>query len=79
MTTKVPVTERALLQRINRKLAPEWQAVRKLRGDSHVHDLGRFYGLDTYRNTIEATHIDLEAWGRELGVLAPYEALAEGD
>ncbi len=72
----VPVAEKALLMRINRKLAKEGRLqVKKLRGELARTELGDFYLLDLNRNAIKATHLDLEAYARELGVLAPYEAL----
>lgn len=70
------VTESALVARINRKLAPEHQKVCKCRESSSAfNDLGRFYVLDTYRNAIENSHIDIENFARELGVMRPEESI----
>jgi hypothetical protein len=84
--TKTMVTERALLQRVNRKLAPKEQKVRRNRpfydgprelGRAHYTELGRFYVVDTARNTIDEMDINLEEIGRELGAMGACEALQE--
>ena len=75
--TAVPVSKRALLQRINRALAKEEEMVKTLRGDRWLHDLGRYYRLDLNRNVIMEKHVDLEETGRQLGVLAKYERVEE--
>jgi hypothetical protein len=80
MATKkstVPVTERALMQRINRKLRKEDQVMKSTRGDKWRGDLGNYYIVDLNRNTIVAQHCTPEKIGRELGVLAHYEHMAE--
>jgi hypothetical protein len=47
--SKVPVTMRALVQRINRKLKPEWRRLHACRRNSRVwRDLGDYYVVDTY-------------------------------
>jgi hypothetical protein len=80
---KVPVSERALHQRINRALAKEGRCgyvLKKVRPDNRVIDawIGNYgYVLDADRNTIEQRVDNLEKLGRELGVLKPYERLAE--
>ena len=74
----VPVSERALLQRINRKLAHDDEKVVKARGRA-VFDCGRFYTIDWRRGFLLHKDIDLEAQGRELGVLAKWEKLVEDD
>lgn len=78
---KVPVSERALFQRINRRLKQKDQLLRTARGvwDGprwyENSDLGRFYIIDIHRNTLVSTHVDLEAYARKLDVLAPWEEL----
>lgn len=71
----VAVTANALLRRINRALEREGegQMVRKLRGQRWRSDLGDYYAVNPYLNTITAQHIDLEQWGREMKVLHPWE------
>ena len=65
------ITDQALIKRINRKLAGIDEQLRKAR--SYDHNLGWFYTVNTYRNWIVDTHVDLEELGRELGVLRPGE------
>ena len=77
--SKVPVSERALIARINRKLAHEGEQLRKKRSPWAAWgaaDWG-FYAVDVNRNVITADHVDLESWGKELGALEPYERLVE--
>ena len=75
--TKKPITMRALLQRINRKLAKEEQVLKTLRGHRYEHDLGRYYAVNWRTNLVTAPHVDPEQWGRELGVLRRWEVLQE--
>ncbi len=70
----VPVSERALVQRINRKLAGK-QLV-KTRGIWALPELGRYYTVSD-RNTIVDTHVALEGFGRKLHVLQPWESLVK--
>ncbi len=75
--TKVPVTSRALIQRINRALKDRGEMVRTARGERALLDLGQFYVIDVSANCVMAKDIDLEQWGRDLEALKPFEALAE--
>jgi len=67
----VPVTIRALIQRINRKLEQNDQRLRTARAS----DLGRYYILDFKHNSVVKRHVDPEALGRDFGVLKDYELL----
>jgi hypothetical protein len=71
----VPVSLRALLQRINRKLAAQEECLKATRGERGRHDLGDYYIVDVRRNFVVATHQDPETLGRELGALRPWEAV----
>lgn len=77
---KVPVTERALIQRINRVLAKEDRQLLTGRTPRVVLDLGRYYVVDTdgARGCVYS-HVDLEGFARELNVIAGYETLADED
>ncbi|MEN9557501.1 MAG: hypothetical protein RLZZ232_3787 [Planctomycetota bacterium] len=76
--TKVGLSERALLARINRKLVAECRQVRKCRvGTSGHAELGDYYCVDLQSNFVDSKHIDLQIWGRKMKVLAPYEELIE--
>jgi hypothetical protein len=69
-------TMNALIKRSNRKLAPEYEAVRKARGERR--DLGAYYAVDTFRNMVLNTHVDPEARARELGVMRGLRAIRTG-
>jgi hypothetical protein len=70
---RVPVTLRALAQRINRVLAKRDEQLKTTRGGRARVDLGDHYVIDVARNFVIAKGVDLETWGRELGVLQPWE------
>jgi hypothetical protein len=72
---KVPVSRRALIQRINRRLAKEDRRLCVSRGSSLPSD---YHVVDTYRNAIVAYIDSLEAYGRETKTLADWERL-EGE
>ena len=75
---KVPVTMRALIQRINRKLAIERGYVLKItRGNRWRGELGDYYAVDPKRNGIVREFIEPEDLGRELGVLRDWEQVKE--
>jgi hypothetical protein len=76
---QVPVSMRALIQRINRKLLREdGEELKKCRADSRWYsELGDYYAVDLNRNLIVNKHVNPEKWGRELGVLADYERVVE--
>jgi hypothetical protein len=76
MTTSIPITRRALIQRINRKL-PEGEKLKCSRGAQTENELGAYYTVDECSNTVTASHIDLEKWASELKVLKPYERLVD--
>ena len=69
-----PVSERALVARINRALAKQRQALRRCREDARgFNDLGAYYLLDG--NTVIDTHVNIETLGRKLNVLGVGETL----
>jgi hypothetical protein len=72
----VPVTMRALIQRINRKLRRDDQRLRTARG--WFSNLGDYYVLDFKHQRIVKGRVDPEALGRDLGVLKDYEQLLVG-
>ena len=75
------ISERALIQRINRYLEKEeGQLLRTSRGNSRWHhDLGRYYIIDIHKNLIVSTHQDLENLGKDLKVMSKHETLARKD
>jgi hypothetical protein len=82
MATKkvtVPVSKRALLARLNRKLAADLETVKTTRDNTRARqDLGEFYVVDEQINGIVKHDIDLEDFARKRGVLAQHEHLADG-
>lgn len=72
---KSPVTEHAVIARINRKLMKDGQYLRKTRTNSHLrHDYGKYYLVDSYKHIIGGTD-DLATYAAHLGALAPEEYL----
>ena len=77
---KVSVTRRAVIQRLNRKLAENDQKLCKTRGAKACQDLGDYYILDVRLNCVmDPNHTDasIEKLARELGVLKKYEEVSE--
>jgi hypothetical protein len=70
---KLPVSTRALVQRLNRKLHDDELEVRKTRGGRARLELGEFYLLNWRLPNIVQSHVDLEELGRKEGVLAVWE------
>ena len=72
---KVPVTMRALIARINRKLAPQDLQLKTARGMRVRVDVGDYYVINTRINGIMQRYKDCdpEELARELGVLKQYE------
>lgn len=78
---KVAVSRRALIQRINRVLAKNDEALKARRGGRRQID-GDYFIVNVARNWMVQEHVwerDLEALGREMEVLAGYEELEEVD
>jgi hypothetical protein len=81
----VPVTMRAVMQRLNRKLAKDGEKMVKARGKRAIVDLGEFYVLrDSYvggSSLISVAHknVDFESWARESGVLEDWERIVDDD
>jgi len=76
MAKQVPVTKRALVQRINRALAKEGAMTKAARGAAQSSALGDFYVVDVTKNAVITKDVDIEAYGRELGVLQAWERLS---
>jgi hypothetical protein len=73
------VSRRALIQRINRKIAGDWEQLKTNRSERWYQNLGDYYVVNVERNFIVETHIDLEDYGRKVGVLKDWEKLEEGE
>lgn len=68
------ISERALLQRINRKLAHDYERVGKLRSGNTAYE-----HVDYYHNMQLSAFDDLEDFARQCGVLHKSEALQPED
>jgi hypothetical protein len=66
---RVPVSMRALIQRINRHLAKSDEMLKASRGRAAQSAFGTYYVLHWHSNTVRAWHVDPVALARELGVL----------
>jgi hypothetical protein len=49
---RAPVSPRALIARINRRLAHQGEKLIATKGERHRHELGDFYAVDLNRNAI---------------------------
>jgi hypothetical protein len=78
-STTVPVTLRAVIQRINRKLAHTEEMLKTLRGERGESDLGRHFVVNWRINRVVQPHADPEQLARELGVLKAWEHVAEDE
>jgi hypothetical protein len=75
---RYPVTERALIQRLNRNLSHEHLRVKKTREGRSSLDLGDYYILDIHRNAIAEHHLslpDLVDMAKERKILRAFENL----
>jgi hypothetical protein len=71
---KIPVSNRALRQRVNRALKKDGKV---LKGRPGRGPRGQYYVVSLTRNVVVKRDVDPEALGRELGVLAPYEEVRD--
>jgi len=69
----IPVSMRALVQRINRRLKADDEVLKSPRGRNARQQLGEYFVLELTCNAVYDTHIDPEAFGRKLGVLTDFE------
>ena len=74
---RVPVGERSLVQRINRRLAKDHQKLFMSRSRAAEAEFGKFYIVGTTTGEITASIIDLEGLGRDLEELRPWEELED--
>lgn len=70
MNKTVPITMRALIQRINRKL-PKGEMLKAARSRRSADSTGWHFVIA--HNEIKQHHVNVETLGRKLGVLADYE------
>jgi hypothetical protein len=75
--TKVLVSRRALIQRLNNALAGSNLLLKKTKGGRMKKQLGDYYLIDLKQNALVETDVDMEKLGRKHGVLEPWERLEE--
>lgn len=74
----IPITTRAVFQRLNRALAKDLRVLKKCRESSRWHrDLGDYYIIDADRNSIVDTHVDLEKLAKQMKLIQPFEKVVE--
>jgi hypothetical protein len=74
MECRVPVSERALSQRVSRALAKKGQKLMKARGGVAKEQLGAWYVVEN--DQVCRTNVRLEPIARELEVLRGWEFLS---
>ena len=76
---KVPVSVRAAIQRINRKLKPDMEQLKVTRGGECRGSISATTTSSTSTATGLPISTSTEKLGRELGVLAPWETMVDDD
>lgn len=69
---KVPITERAAIQRINRKLKPNGLIFKKSRSLA-MASLGDYYVIDATRNAVKWSCLSLTSFGHKVGAIEEWE------
>jgi hypothetical protein len=75
MTTQQPISEKALIGRIRRKLAHVGEILVISRGQRTRNELGNYYIIDNHLGNVHASHCELEKLGREIGALSTSESV----
>ena len=79
-STRIQITERALFQRINRRLQQDGEKLCTARTEAVKQQLGRFYVVGTGQGAgLVRKDVDLEKLAQKLGVIQPWEQLAKGE
>lgn len=68
-----PVSERAIYQRIKRRLKKDGEELRAARSPQQREELGDHFTVQAVPGGVYRAHVKLEKLGRELGVLRPWE------
>jgi hypothetical protein len=72
---KLKISEIALSKRINRALKKEGLRLKKTRPGRFQHELGDYFIVDLNRSFILEKRVDLEDYGRKIGVLEAWEEM----
>jgi hypothetical protein len=70
------ISKRALIVRINRRLASRDMVLKVARGARMHLDVGHYYVLNVRRNAIVRSRVSLEQLAQELDALQPWEDIA---
>jgi hypothetical protein len=79
LETRIPVRQRTLYVRLGRHLEGEGLRIHAARGPLAESAIGKYYVVHMATGTIVRSNVDLEEYGRELGVLKPYEYVVPDD
>lgn len=74
---KAPVSRRAVLQRVNRKLAKDGLTLKVSTGGQAQIEVGQYFVLDVKRGAVIERHIKLEQFAKKSGVLADWERMED--
>ncbi|MBL9094382.1 MAG: hypothetical protein JNL96_24385 [Planctomycetaceae bacterium] len=75
----IPITKRALLQRVNRALNKEDRQLKKAVGARLQQNVGEYYVVDLRLNAVMMLDVDPVELARKLEVLQPWERVANED
>jgi hypothetical protein len=73
---KVPVTERSVVARVNRRLQAAGEQLKPARSEQVRAQVGDWYVLDVKRNGVVREDVNLEAIARECGALKDWEVVS---
>jgi hypothetical protein len=76
---KVAVSRRAVVQRVNRKLASQGQRMVAARSERVRQELGSYYVIDLNSNTVVWKRFDLAAYAQKLGALKTWERVEDDE
>jgi hypothetical protein len=74
---KSQISKRALIARINRRLAADGRALKATRTEADRESMGDFFIVELERGRIVEAKVDLVARAKELDILKPYEQVTE--
>jgi hypothetical protein len=75
--SKTPVSRRAVVQRLQRKLARGGEVLVATRSGRWRGEMGEYHVVDTRRGAVVAKGFDLEEWAREQGALREWERMVD--
>jgi hypothetical protein len=72
-----PVSMKALVRRVNRRLVKQGQKLIKTRGERVRAELGDMYVIDTNTSALILFRVNVEVLARELGALQTWQKVAD--